>query len=85
MKNALFALLLAGSLMVPQVTAALGDGAPSTASEANPLQQKWWSPRSPVVPETVVPPGVAKNPGAAGQKVDILWNPKRNTGGPLFA
>jgi hypothetical protein len=87
MTRKLFALLVAGTLMVPQVTVAFGSdgivagggsgGAPSSAGS-------WGALHLPPVPYIDTMPWLMDGVTGQGSKVDMLWSPKLDTLGPFL-
>src|SRR5947208_12592087 len=78
MTQTLFALMLAGTLIVPHITPALGNentmgiGGVHRASSA---QQSWDSIRLPAIPHLESMPWLTRGLLTNGTKVDMLWRP----------
>jgi hypothetical protein len=87
MTKTLFALALAGTLMVPHSTPALGNdsttgvgGARAGASD----QQPWKELPLPFVPELESMPWLTPGSPAENSKVDMLWQPHGDTFNPFW-
>jgi hypothetical protein len=83
----MFTLLVAGTLMVPQLTAAFGSG--STFGRGNAQGSissgaAWGSLHLPPVPYIESMPWLMDGTAAQGSKVDLLWHPKLDTLGPFL-
>jgi hypothetical protein len=87
MTKGLFALLLAGSLMVPLITPALG-GESSVglggAGQAAPPRASWDGLPLPPVPRLDTMQWLTAGPAIKGLKTDVLFGPKRETLGPAL-
>ena len=88
MDKKLFALLLAGTLMIPHITPALGNHgtvplgmAPDGSSSAHP----WKDLRLPPVPYLETMLWLTSGSAGKGPKIDMLWGPKLDRLGPLLA
>ena len=78
MTKTLFALVLAGTLMVPHITRALGNESPMGIGEvhrASSAQQSWDSIRLPAIPHLESMPWLTRGSLTSGTKVDMLWRP----------
>jgi hypothetical protein len=87
MTKTAFALMLAGTLMVPHITPAFGNestmgiGGVHRASSA---QQSWDSIRLPAIPHLESMPWLTRGSLTSGTKVDMLWRPDLDTLGPFL-
>jgi hypothetical protein len=87
MTKKLFALLLAGTLMVPHITPALGNQSTvgvGTARGGASSVQPWGDLQLPPVPHLETMPWLSYGSAAKGSKVDMLWGPKLDTLGPFL-
>ena len=86
MTKTLFALMLAGTLMVPHITPALGnENAMGTGfHRASPAQQSWDSIRLPAIPHLESMPWLTRGSLTSGTKVDMLWRPGLDSLGPFL-
>ena len=87
MTKKLFALVLAGTLMVPHITPALGKdstvGMRSVSGNASD-QPIWDGLRLPSIPYIETMPWLIYGASGRGSKIDMLWSPKLNTLGPFL-
>jgi hypothetical protein len=87
MTKNLFALLLAGTLMVPHITPVIGNentvgmGSPRGSSFT---KESWGDLRLPPVPHIETMPWLTYGSTGKGSKVDLLWGPKMHTLGPIL-
>jgi hypothetical protein len=86
MTKGLFALLLAGSLMVPHITPALGQSTVGLAARPdNASKEAWEALRLPPVPHLEGMPWLQSGAAALrGPKTDSLIGPKLETLGPFL-
>jgi hypothetical protein len=85
MTKGLFALLLAGSLMVPHITAALGQSTVGLAAGPdNASKEAWEALRLPPVPHLEGTPWLQAGVTVRGAKTDSLVGPKLETLGPFL-
>ena len=86
MTRKLFAVLVAGTLMVPQVTLAFGsDGIVAGAGSGAPSSARSWGAlHLPPVPYIETMPWLMDEAAGQGSKVDMLWSPKLDTLGPFL-
>jgi hypothetical protein len=76
MTKTLFALMLAGTFMVPHITPAIGnESATETAGiyGASSAQKRWDRLSLPAIPHLDTMPWLARGSLTAGPKVDMLW------------
>jgi hypothetical protein len=88
MDKKLFALLLAGTLMIPHIPPALGNHgtvALSLARGSAWSAQPWNDLQLPAVPYLETMPWLTYGSAIKGPKIDMLWRPKMDTLGPLLA
>ena len=87
MTKKLFALLLAGTLMVPHITPALGNdstvGVGTMRGGASSVQP-WNDLQLPPVPHLETMPWLTHSSPGNGSKVDMLWGPRLDTLGPFL-
>jgi hypothetical protein len=87
MTKTAFALMLAGTLMVPHITPAfghestLGTGRIPRISSA---QQSWDNVRLPAIPHLESMPWLTRGSLMGGTKVDMLWRPDLDPVGPFL-
>jgi len=85
MTKGLFALLLAGSLMVPHITPALGQSTVGLAARPdNASKEAWEALRLPPVPHLEGTPWLQSGVALSGPKSDSLIGPKLETLGPFL-
>jgi len=87
MTKTLFALLVAGTLMVPHVTPAMGnEGTVMPGSAGSGLPSGEWpgEMRLPPVPHLENMPWLMSGSSLKGPKVDMLFGPKLDTLGPFL-
>jgi hypothetical protein len=87
MTRKLFALLVAGALVVPQVTVAFGSDsivAGESSRGASSPAGSWGDLHLPPVPYIETMPWLMDGTAARGSKVDMLWSPKLDTLGPFL-
>ena|SRR5438067_1595662 len=85
MTKGLFALLLAGSLMVPHVTPALGQSTVGLAARPDNLSKEAWEAlQFPPVPHLDTMPWLKSGAALRGPKTDSLIGPKLETLGPFL-
>lgn len=87
MTRKLFALLVAGTLMVPQVSAAFGSDsivAGGSSRGASSSAGSWGDLHLPPVPYIETMPWLMDGTAAQGSKVDMIWSPKLDTLGPFL-
>lgn len=86
MTKTLFALLLAGTLMVPHITPAVGnDNTVGLGSaRAGSFPTGWSNLPLPGVPHAETMPWLNRGSMSKGSKVDLLWEPKMDTLGPFL-
>ena len=88
MSKGLFALLMAGSLMVPLITPAMASESTvglSVARQAAAPRASWDAIPLPPVPYLDTMPWLNSGSAIKGPKVDILLGPKLETVGPFLA
>jgi hypothetical protein len=87
MTKGLFALLMAGSLMVPLITPALGGESTvglGGAPQAAPPRASWDGLPLPPVPHLDTMQWLTARPAIKGLKTDVLLGPKLETLGPVL-
>jgi hypothetical protein len=87
MTKTLFALTLAGTLMIPHITPAIGNESTTDIGDvhrASSAQQSWQSIRLPAIPHLESMPWLTRGSLTSGPKVDMLWRPGLDTLGPFF-
>jgi hypothetical protein len=87
MTKTLFALMLAGTLMVPHITPVLGNESTTGIAEvhrASSAQQSWDSIRLPTIPHLESMQWLTRGSLTSGTKVDMLWRPGPDTLGPFL-
>jgi hypothetical protein len=87
MTKNLFALLLAGTLMVPHITPAIGKDQTAgmgCARGGSFMRESWGDLRLPPVPHIETMPWLTYGSTGKGSKVDLLWGPKVDTLGPFL-
>jgi hypothetical protein len=87
MTRKLFALLVAGTLMVPRVTVAFGNDsivAGGSSAGASSFAGSWGDLHLPPVPYIETMPWLMDGTAAQGSKVDMLRSPKPDTLGPFL-
>jgi hypothetical protein len=86
-KKNLFALVLAGSLMVPHITPAFGNDSTvgmSGARTSFSAQPNWDGVKLPAIPHLETLPWLERGSSAPRTRVDLLWQPRVNTPGPFW-
>jgi hypothetical protein len=76
MTKTLFALMLAGTFMVPHITAAIGNESATEIAGNNRVssaQQRWESIGLPAIPHLDTMPWLTRGSLTAGPKIDMLW------------
>jgi hypothetical protein len=76
MTKTLFALMLAGTFMVPHITAAIGNESTTEIARTNRVssaQQRWESIGLPAIPHLDTMPWLTRGSLTAGPKIDMLW------------
>jgi hypothetical protein len=87
MIKGLFALFLAGTLMVPHITPALGNGGTvglGAGGQHQPQAESWATLPLPPVPHLEATPRLTSEFLLKGPKVDILLGPRVETLGPFL-
>ena len=85
MTNGLFALLMAGSLMVPHITPALGQSTVSLAARPdNASKEAWEALHFPPVPHLDTMPWLKSGVALQEPKAQSLIGPKLDTFGPFL-
>jgi hypothetical protein len=76
MTKTLFAFMFAGTLMVPQITPAVGNESKTETSGtkgASSAQQRWDTLNLPAIPHLDTMPWLTRGSLTAGPKIDMLW------------
>jgi hypothetical protein len=76
MTKTLFALMLAGTLMVPHITPAVGNERATEIvglKRASSAQKSWDSVGLPAIPHLDTMPWLTRGPLTVGPKIDMLW------------
>lgn len=87
MTKELFALLLAGTLLVPHITPALGNGGTvglGVQGQRQPQAGSWGTLSLPPLPHLESMPWLATDSFLKGPQVDVLLGPKIETLGPFL-
>ena len=87
MSKGLFALMLAGALVVSPITASLGEEGTvglGTAGQHRPQADSWGTIALPPVPHLESTPWLTTDSLLKGPKVDVLLGPKVETLGPFL-
>jgi hypothetical protein len=78
MTKTLFALMLAGTFMVPHITPAIGNESKAEIAGikgASSAQQAWDALSLPAIPHLDTMPWLTRGSLTAGPKIDMLWPP----------